>query len=137
MEIIQAKYSEVKQSILDLKKLTEETCSIKLSRIKLTDPYYQDYGVVEMDWDNFFGKYDSRFNSELIGLEYEKYFPEILPYETALQNIFFLIASVFSKKYYRKKLKINEKERLEVGDLVLSKISKKFVKRSEVILIVG
>lgn len=135
MEIIHSKYSEVKNAIIEVKKLTADFCTLKTSQINLADAFYQDYKIVELDWDFYLEKYLSKFKCDVSGLEYQKYFPELLPYNNAWQNLFFLIMSIFSKTYYQNKLKINEKARLEVGDLVLSAISKKFVKRQQIKLV--
>lgn len=135
MEIIHAKYSEVKEIVLEVKKLIAETCAVKISKIKLTDAFYQDYDLVELDWDFFLEKFNLKFNTELIGLKYEKYFPDLLPYKNSLGNLIFIIKSQFSKKYRDRTLGINKLGRLEVGDLILSVLCKKFVKRDTVKLL--
>ena len=62
MEIITAKYSEVKKAILEVKKLTANSCGIKYSKINLKKSYYQDFKVYEMDWDFFIEEYEKKFN---------------------------------------------------------------------------
>lgn len=144
MEKITAKYSEVKRTILEVKNLTEHSCGIKHSKINLKKSYYQDFKVYELDWDFFLEEYEKKFNSNLNGLKYERFFPEvanqILYLKSTPKIIFYKLLSIFDKKYKAELQKLNSQfkkdlEKLTVGDIVLSVLAKKFVERKNVKLV--
>jgi hypothetical protein len=144
MEIITSKYSEVKKAILEVKKLTANSCGIKYSKINLKESYYQDFKVYELDWDFFIEEYEKKFNSNLNGLKYERFFPEvenqILHLKSTPKIIFYKLLSFFDKKYKAELQKLNSQfnkdlEKLTVGDIVLSVLTKKFVERKNVKLV--
>jgi hypothetical protein len=144
MEKITAKYSEVKNAIQEVKKLTENSCGIKYSKIDLKKSYYQDFKVHELDWDFFIEEYEKKFNSNLKGLKYERFFPEVENQVLYLKSIptiiFYKLVSFFDKKYKAELQTLNSQfkkdlEKLTVGDIVLSVLAKKFVERKNVKLI--
>lgn len=51
METICAKYSDVKSAILAVKQLSEDLGYRRKGKTKLSDAYYLDYGIYELDWD--------------------------------------------------------------------------------------
>lgn len=53
METICAKYSDVKSAILAVKQLSEDLGYRRKGKTKLSDAYYLDYGIYELDWDFF------------------------------------------------------------------------------------
>jgi len=140
MGAIYAKYSDVKTAILAVKQLSEDLGYRKKGRTALSDAYYQDYGIYELDWDFFLEEYEKRFNSTLEGLMYEKYFPEVKPLEDLLKFPLLVILKILSffsertKGLYRNII-YDRYLRLEVGDLVLSVLNKKFANRSDYKLI--
>jgi hypothetical protein len=144
MQKITAKYSEVRNAILEVKNLTENCCGIKSSKISLNKSYYQDFGIYELDWDFFLDEYEKKFNSNLDGLKYERFFPEIgdkiLYLKATPKIIFYKLLSIFDKKYKLELQKLNSKfkkdlEKLTVGDIVLSVLAKKFVERKNIQLV--
>lgn len=143
MEQITAKYSEVKNVIIEVKKLIQKTCGSRQKKIKLTDAFYQDYKLYELDWDEFLLEYEEKFNSNLIGLNYERFFPEIgdniLRLKIRIQILFFKILNKFSKNFDNKISNLTLKypknlERLTVADIVLSLLKQQFVERKNIIL---
>ncbi|WP_407483433.1 hypothetical protein [Elizabethkingia meningoseptica] len=140
MGAIYAKYSDVKTAILAVKQLNEDLGYRKKGRTALSDAYYQDYDIYELDWDFFLEEYEKRFNSTLEGLIYEKYFPEVRPLEDLLKFPLLVILKILSFCSFRKKglyrnIIYDRYLRLEVGDLVLSVLNKKFANRSDYKLI--
>lgn len=144
MEKITAKYSEVKKTILEVKKLTADSCGIKQSKINLKKSYYQDFKIYELDWDFFLEEYEKKFNTNLNGLKYERFFPEVKDQILYLKStpliIFYKLLSIFDKKYKAELKKLNSQfkkdlEKLTVGDIVLSFLAKKFVERKNVKLV--
>lgn len=145
MQNLNAKYSEVKDAILEVKKLTAACCGIKYSEIDLYKSYYQDFKIYELEWDNFLEEYENKFHSDLEGLEYERFFPEIgdqiLHFKATPKIIIYKLLSFFDKN---KKLELHKLqkqltknlEKLTVGDIVLSVLAKKFVERKEIKLII-
>ena len=85
METICAKYSDVKSAILAVKQLSEDLGYRRKGKTKLSDAYYLDYGIYELDWDFFLEEYEKRFNLTLEGLTYEDYFPELNPLHEVLK----------------------------------------------------
>lgn len=144
MEKITAKYSEVKNAILEVKKQTANCCGVRYSKINLDKSYYQDFQIYDMDWDFFIKEYEEKFNSNLNGLEYERFFPEIedqIAYLKATPKIIlYKLLSTFDKKYKLEvqKLHLSFKKKLEkltVGDIALSVLAKKFVERKNIKLV--
>ncbi|MCT3816407.1 hypothetical protein CMT92_00940 [Elizabethkingia anophelis] len=132
MKTIYAKYSDVKSVIIAVKQLSEDLGYRRKGKTKLSDAYYLDYGIYEVDWDFFLEEYERRFNLTLEGLIYEDYFPE--------QNPLHIIMKIFSLFSMRmKRIYINifgiKCKRLEVGDLVLSVLNKRFASRPDYKLI--
>ena len=137
---LNATYSEVKNSILEVKTLTATSCGIKYSKINLNKSYYQDFKIYELEWDFFLEEYENKFNSNLEGLDYDRFFPEIgdqlLHLKATPKIIIYKLLSFFDKN---KKLEVQrlEKqftknfEKLTVGDIVLSVLAKKFVERKK------
>lgn len=143
MEKITAKYSEVKNAILEVKSLTAD-CGIKYSKINLENSYWQDFKIHELDWDFFLEEFEKKFNLNLDGLEYKRFFPEVLDQFFRLRAtpkiIFYKGLSFFDKKYKNEVNRLNAKfkeelERLTVGDLVLCVLTKKFVERDKIELV--
>ncbi|MCG9791366.1 DUF1493 family protein [Flavobacterium algicola] len=144
MEKIGAKYSEVKNAILEVKILTANCCGIKYSKINLNKSFYQDFKVYELDWDSFLEEYEKKFNSNLYGLKYGRFFPEvedqIINLKATPRIIFYKLLSLFDKKYKLELQKLNSRfkkdlGKLTVGDIVLSVLAKKFVERKNVKLV--
>ncbi len=82
--------------------------------MKVNKSFYQDYGIFGGDWNYFIEEFEKKFNQNLEGLEYERFFIE----EGDFRNIF-------------RKVK---KERLTIGDIVLSVLNGKFTERKNTIL---
>ena len=144
MEQITCKYSVVKNAILEVKNLTEKCCGIKASKLHLNKSYYQDFGIYELDWDSFLNEYEKKFNSNLYGLKYERFFPEIedqiLYIKATPKILFYKTLSLFAKKYKCEIHKLDLKfkkdlEKLTVADIVLSVLAKKFVERKNIKLV--
>ena len=140
MKTICAKYSDVKSAIIAVKQLSEDLGYRRKGKTKLSDAYYLDYGIYELDWDFFLEEYEKRFNLTLEGLTYEDYFPELNPLHEILKLPLRIIMKIFSlfsvsiKRMYRNIFSIKCK-RLEVGDLVLSVLNKRFASRVDYKLI--
>lgn len=144
MEKITAKYLEVKNAILEVKKLTANCCGVHYSKINLNSSYYRDFKVCDLDWDFFLEEYEKKFNSNLNGLEYERFFPEIEDQIAHLKAtpkiILYKLLSIFDNKYKLELQKLNlsfkkKLEKLTVGDIVLSVLAKKFVERKNIKLV--
>ena len=140
MKTICAKYSDVKSAIIAVKQLSEDLGYRRKGKTKLSDAYYLDYGIYELDWDFFLEEYEKRFNSTLEGLIYEDYFPEQNPLYEILKLPLRIIMKIFSLFSMRmKRIYINifgiKRKRLEVGDLVLSVLNKRFASRPDYKLI--
>ncbi|ATC36111.1 hypothetical protein HZQ75_16835 [Elizabethkingia anophelis] len=140
METICEKYSDVKSVIIAVKQLSEDLGYRRKGKTKLSDAYYLDYGIYEVDWDFFLEEYERRFNLTLEGLIYEDYFPEQNPLYEILKLPLRIIMKIFSLFSMRmKRIYINifgiKCKRLEVGDLVLSVLNKRFASRPDYKLI--
>ncbi|HFK5526330.1 TPA: DUF1493 family protein [Elizabethkingia anophelis] len=140
MKTICAKYSDVKSAIIAVKQLSEDLVYRRKGKTKLSDAYYLDYGIYELDWDFFLEEYERRFNLTLEGLIYEDYFPELNPLYEILKLPLRIIMKIFSLFSMRmKRIYINifgiKCKRLEVGDLVLSVLNKRFASRPDYKLI--
>ncbi|MCT4223092.1 hypothetical protein HZP43_12080 [Elizabethkingia anophelis] len=140
MKTIYAKYSDVKSVIIAVKQLSEDLGYRRKGKTKLSDAYYLDYGIYEVDWDFFLEEYERRFNLTLEGLIYEDYFPEQNPLHEILKlplRIIMKIFSLFSMRMERIYINIFgiKCKRLEVGDLVLSVLNKRFASRPDYKLI--
>ncbi len=144
MKIITAKYSEVKNTILEVKTLTAKCCGIKYSKVNLNKSYWQDFKIYELDWDFFLEEYERNFESNLDGLEYERFFPEIevqlARLKVSPKMILYQLLSIFDRKYKLELEMLNSKfkkklEHLTVGDIVLSVLAKKFVERKNIKLV--
>ncbi|MDV3996743.1 hypothetical protein CMT66_15230 [Elizabethkingia anophelis] len=136
MKTIYAKYSDVKSVIIAVKQLSEDLGYRRKGKTKLSDAYYLDYGIYEVDWDFFLEEYERRFNLTLEGLIYEDYFPEQNPLHEILKLPLRIIMKIFSLFSMRmKRIYINifgiKCKRLEVGDLVLSVLNKRFASRPD------
>ncbi|WP_313377070.1 hypothetical protein [Chishuiella sp.] len=111
----------------------------KTKKIKLTVAYYQDYKLYELDWNEFLLEYEDQFNSSLIGLNYERFFPEIgdniLRLKIRIQIYFLKFSKNFDNKISNLTLKYPKNlERLTVADIVLSVLKQQFVERKNIIL---
>ncbi len=144
MQNITVKYSEVKKAIEEVKNLIENTIGVKSSKIKLNNAFYQDFGVYELDWDEFIIAYENKFNSNLEGLLYERFFAEVgdefINFKLTFLRIVYSFTAPINKNHrkkltYLKSKKHKKLEKLTVADIVLSSINKKFTERKNVNLI--
>jgi hypothetical protein len=143
MEELFLTYSELKNTIDKMYRLIRSIVG-NSERLNLKVAMYQDLEIIGMDWDNFLEEYEKEFNCRLEGLNYNDYFAEevtergILLIPLRILTLPALLLPNNSNIY--KKIKgifiDNSKLRLTVGDLVISAIAKKFVKRENVKIII-
>jgi len=108
-------------------------------KLSLRKAFYQDLGVTDSDWDSFLEEYEKEFNCQLEGLNYDDYFEDrptwkdFLLFPLRILTLPLFLLPERQAKHIKKTLyPFNEsKHRLTIGDLVLSAIAKKFVKREQ------
>ncbi|MEO6834061.1 MAG: DUF1493 family protein [Chitinophagaceae bacterium] len=98
-----------------------------------------DLGVADLDWDMFLEQYEKEFNTRLQGLNYNEYFSDGLTYKELallpLRLVWLLFLFLPARFIGFKKDEIawyREQPQLTIGDLVLSAIAHRFVRRDEV-----
>lgn len=137
MRELNVSYTELKLTTKKMYLLVYEMYGFD-KKINLKTAFYQDLGVFEDDWDIFLENYEKEFNCYLEGLKYNEYFIE-LNEVNVLRNIFYFLLSplyLINCKFTKQLKKsfspvIKLKSRLTIGDLILSAIAKKFVKREQ------
>lgn len=143
MNELHVTYSELKETTGRMLCLVRNTVGGN-EKLTLRKAFCEDLGVIELDWDSFLEEYEKEFNCSLEGLEYENYFKRKMALGDYLLfpvRIFALPLLLVPKRHLRRINKFlypNRElgEKLTIGDLVLSAIAKKFVKREQVRIII-
>lgn len=132
-------YSEAKDTIEKMYSLIRRTIAGQREKLTLETAIYQDLGVIGLDWDSFIEEYEKEFNTTLEGLEYKIYFKERVSFRDILLiplRIAYLPLLILPKNWTSPIRNIlfkqeERKDKLTIGDLILSVIAKKFTKREE------
>ncbi len=144
METIEVTYTELRNIVRDFITVFSKNGAFKDEPICLRTSINFDLGIDGDDWDEFLYELVEKHNLKLDGFEFYKFFHD----EGQISNglIFAILFLPFVLLRYLiergwKKQKFGEffedrlgdkKDSLSIGDLVVSKLSGKFVKRSQV-----
>jgi hypothetical protein len=108
-------------------------------KLTLKKAFCEDLGVIELDWDSFLEEYEKEFKCQLEGLNYDDYFERratLKDYLLFPLRILCLPLLLLPDRHFRSIKTIfypntEISHKLTIGDLVLSAIAKKFVKREQ------
>ena len=141
MEQLNIKYSELRITVERLFSLTKriegDDCILSLKTSVNNDLQYLD-----LDWDYFLLQIENEFSTQMEGLVYEEYFPEVGYTVTELWKIpmdliiwIYNLISINILHLSSKKLKLPWNKNypdLSLGDLVVSILFKRFIRRKDV-----